>query len=239
MTLSTSSVTNAMEESLHGITQQGAELIHARVDSKYKELSSIATNDLFWSEHISESRLYSLLDRARELEGYLDLVFVSKAGTAYSSNGTSSPIGENESFRAGMAGNRYIGEPVPTGEGDATVMTYSVPVYNSADAIVGVLIMTSDGYELSDLIKDITYAKTGYSFVINKEGVMIAHPDRTMVLTQDRTLEKAKANPEQQGLAAIMERMIAGETGMGGYTYKGVTKYAGTRPSRTPTGSWR
>ena len=111
MTLSTSSVTNAMEESLHGITQQGAELIHARVDSKYKELSAIATNDLFWSEYISESRLYSLLDRARELEGYLELVFVSKAGTAYSSKGTSSPIGESESFRAGMAGNKYVSEP--------------------------------------------------------------------------------------------------------------------------------
>ena len=229
-TLSARSVTGSMEQSLSGITQQGAELIHARVDSSYLELQAIATNDLFWSTHISESRLYSLLDRARDAEGFLDLIFVSSAGTAYNSSGSSYPIGENENYRVSMTGSNFVTDPVPTGEGDNTVMTYSVPVYNSAGGIVGVLMMTADGYELSDLITDITFAQTGYSFIVNKEGVMVAHLDRTMVLNQDPTLEKAKGDPEQQGLAAILERMITGESGMGGYTYKGVTKYAGYAP---------
>ncbi len=230
MTLSKSAVNSSMEDSLRDITHQNSALISERVNGYYSELSAVATNDLFWSAHISESRLYSLLDRVQTDNGYLDLVFVNNSGTAYDSSGKSYPVGDNESYHQGMIGNNTVTDPTPTGEGDKMAMTYSVPVFNLAGGVSGVLMMTSDGYELSDLISDITYAKTGYSFIINKEGVMVAHPDRTMVFTQDRTLEKAKANPEQQGLAAIMEHMVAGDTGLGGYTYKGVTKYAGYAP---------
>jgi methyl-accepting chemotaxis protein len=224
MTLSKSAVTNTMEDSLTRITQRGAALISERVNNHYDKLSAIATNDLFWSTHISESRLYSLLGRAQEVEGYLDLVYVSSTGTAYASNGTTYPIGENENYRLGMTGNTFVTNPMPTGDGDKMVMTYSVPVLNSAGAVVGVLMQASDGYELCDLIADVTYEKTGYAFVVNGEGVMMAHPDRTMVATQDRTMEKAASDPAQKGLADLMGRMITGETGVGGYSYKNVNK---------------
>jgi hypothetical protein len=118
-------------------------------------------------------------------------------------------------YRAGIAGNNRLTDPTPTGEGDAMTMTYSVPVFNTGGGISGVLIMTTDGYELNNLVQDIKFGKTGYAFVVNKEGVSVAHPDRTMVLTQDRTLEKAKGDPSQQGLATVLEHMIAGETGLG------------------------
>ena len=230
MTLSKTAITNVMEDSLKGITHQSSSLISERVNGYYDKLGAVATNDLFWSTHISESRLFSLLKSVQTDEGYLDLVYVNNTGTAYDASGKSYPIGDNESYHLGMIGNNSVSDPTPTGDGDKVTMTYTVPVFNLAGGVSGVLMMTTNGYELTDLISDITFAKTGYAYIINKEGVMVAHPDKTMVLTQDRTLEKAKADPEQQGLAVIMERMIARESGMGGYTYKGVTKYAGYAP---------
>ena len=230
MTLSKSAVTNSMEDSLRGISKQNAALISERVNNHYEKLSSVATNDLFWSSHISESRLFSLLNRVQTDEGYLDLVYVNNEGTAYNGSGKTYPIGDSEGYHLGMLGNNSVTDPTPTGEGDKMVMTYSVPVFNSAGGVVGVLMQDSDGYELSNLVSDVTYEKTGYAFVVNGEGVMVAHPDKTMVAAQDRTLEKAASDPAQKELADLIGKMITGESGVGGYTYKGVTKYAGFAP---------
>ena len=230
VTLSRSAINRSMETSLEGITHQSSSLISERVNSYYERLSAVATNDLFWSAYISESRLFSLLKRVQADEGYLDLVYVDKNGIAYNSGGQKYPIGDDESYQEGMAGNRSVTDPTATGDGDKMAMTYSVPVVNSAGSVTGVLMQTSDGYELSNLISDVTYGDTGYSFVVNDEGVMVAHADRTMVAEQDRTLEKAKADPAQQELASLLTRMVSGETGIGEYTYKGVTKFSGFAP---------
>ncbi len=230
MTLSKAAVTNSMEESLTEITHQGSALVAERVKNHFAKLSAIGSNSILWSLRIDEQRLYSYLENIQRSEYFTDLVFVTSDGTAYSSSRNSYPIGDNESYRLGMAASNNITDPVPTGDGDKMVMTYSAPVFNSGGGIVGVLIMTTDGYELASLVSDITFAKTGYAFIVNQDGVMVAHPDRTMVSTQDRTLEKASGDPAQKGLADMLKRMVTGESGMNGYTYKGITKYAGFAP---------
>jgi methyl-accepting chemotaxis protein len=105
-----------------------------------------------------------------------------------------------------------------------------VPVYNQNNEVRGVLLRVCDGYELCDVIADLSLAQTGYAFVINHAGVMVAHPDRSMVAVQDPTMEKALATPEEAELGEMLGRMIQGETGVNEYTYGGVRKHAGYSP---------
>jgi hypothetical protein len=107
-----------MEDSLRGISKQNAALISERVNNHYEKLSSVATNDLFWSSHISESRLFSLLNRVQTDEGYLDLVYVNNSGTAYNGSGKTYPIGDNEGYISACSG--LVLSPIPRPPGMAT-----------------------------------------------------------------------------------------------------------------------
>ncbi len=111
VTLSRSAISTATQESLSKISHQSAALIYERVNSHYEKLSSVATNDLFWSAHISESRLYALLKRVQtERKATSTWCLVNNSGVAYNGKGETYPIGDNESYHRACSGR----SPSPT-----------------------------------------------------------------------------------------------------------------------------
>jgi len=229
ITMSRSAIKSQMDDSLTKVTVQGAMLASERIEKHFEALENIARDSSFVNAAMNQFQIQTLLTKQQAAGGYIELMYAGKSGKAYNGAGETFDVSGAEHYIRSMAGERYVSSPTPVEGADQMIMTYSVPIVNE-DAVTGVLIMTTDGYELSDIVSDITYAKTGYAFIIDGEGVMLAHPDREMVRTQDRTLEKAENDPAQKGLADMMHVMIEGMSGIGEYTYKGVTKYAGYAP---------
>ncbi len=230
---SKSAVSGLLDDSLSEITWQGSALISDRVNAIQEQLRIIASNEVFLSEEISEQSLFALFDNIREVSGgNMDLAFAGPDGIAYSTGDRQFSIAESDNFVRGMAGESHVSDPMPTGSDGEMTMLYSVPVYNQEHEVRGVLLRVSDGYELTGLIEDLSLAQTGYAFVINQAGVMVAHPDRSMVSTQDPTLEKALTTPEETELGEMLGRMILGEAGVHEYTYHGMRKNAGYAPIR-------
>ncbi len=53
------------------------------------------------------------------------------------------------------------------------------------DKIVGVLVATSSANVISDMTNAITVGKTGYAFMINNQGVFVAHKDGQIFVHAD------------------------------------------------------
>lgn len=88
-----------------------------------------------------------------------------------------------------------------------------------------------DGTELTNITNVIKVGETGYSYIANKTGVLIAHPDSEKVLTQYNPVEDAKNNPDIQELADIMSnKMLKGETGVAQYFFEGTNRIIAYRP---------
>jgi|GEM_PF-561597 len=235
--LSSSAVTGVMESSLGAITKQGAELVSERIGSSYNELNAVVRDSAFKTATVS--KFQSASENAYQIQmimnaqvrdkGYLSMVYADANGSAYNNAGDTVNVADNVNYIKGMAGEQYVSDPVPVEGTDQTTMTFSVPV-KSGDSVAGVLMMTTDGYKLCDLVSDITYAKTGYAYAVNGDGVTVAHPDHAMVYSQDRALEKAQNDPAQKGLAELLNLAVSGQAGVRGYNYNGVTKYAGFVP---------
>ncbi len=109
----------------------------------------------------------------------------------------------------------------------------AVPIKNDSGSVISVLVAGMDGTGLSSMITDITYAKTGKAFIINKTGTVIAHSDKQIVLNMENNIELAKTDTSLAPLAALEVKMCAGEKGVGQYSYKGLTKYMGYDPIGT------
>lgn len=231
MSQSQSAVSGLLDDSLSQLTRQGSTLISDRVNDIHEKLRIVAANELFLSVDVSQHRLFALFNNVQEASGgNMDLAFAGPDGIAYSTGDRQFSVAESENFLRGMAGESYTSDPIPGDVDGEMTMIFSEPVYNRDDEVRGVLLRICDGYELCNLIGDLSLAETGYAFVVNGTGVMVAHPDRSMVAAQDPTLENALATPEQAAFGEMLTRMIQGEAGVYEYTYEGVRKNAGYAP---------
>jgi methyl-accepting chemotaxis protein len=90
---------------------------------------------------------------------------------------------------------------------------------------MGILFAVMDATWLSDITDMIGYGKKRYSYVINGQGAVIAHPNRDYVLQQRNFIEEAKTHKDFTRLAAMLTRMTKGETGYDEYPFGGGGSY--------------
>jgi methyl-accepting chemotaxis protein len=89
------------------------------------------------------------------------------------------------------------------------VTSASAPIKNASGKFLGILGLVIKADYFGDMVSGRTIGRTGYAYMINTNGIILAHPNREHVLKLDvNTIAP---------MAAINKRMIAGETG-----YRGV-----------------
>ncbi|AGL00626.1 methyl-accepting chemotaxis protein [Desulfoscipio gibsoniae DSM 7213] len=132
---------------------------------------------------------------------------------------------ETEWFKTAIKGNMYISDVRMSIDLQKPILNFAGPVKDKNGNIIGALttrLILEDTIwvmvdEFGRLQKEA--GNSGYAFVVNNQGVTMAHPDRDMVLN---------ANILTLGIDALKtagERMIKGETGFARYVYKGDDKY--------------
>ncbi|MCP4720530.1 MAG: HAMP domain-containing protein [Desulfobacteraceae bacterium] len=131
-------------------------------------------------------------------------------------------ISNRDYFQAGKAGRNMIGSPVKSKASGLPVVVLSVPIKTRSGKFGGVFGAVLKLDTLSKQLTSIKIGETGYPFMINKEGIIIAHPKKEFVFKLDL---KTLADMEN-----ITRRMMAQESGVEGYSYKGVEKISGFSP---------
>jgi methyl-accepting chemotaxis protein len=98
----------------------------------------------------------------------------------------------------------------------------AVPLKTASGQFLGMFGIT---VKLDILSKEITQVKmgnTGYPFMADKKGMIIAHPNQDHILKLDLT----KLN----GMESIVNHMLGQKSGVDTYTFKGIDKIAGFAP---------
>lgn len=114
---------------------------------------------------------------------------------------------------------KLLGKPVWTepyndvGGGDTMMCTYSVPFYREHDGksvFTGVLTMDISLHEFSKIVKEINVYKTGYGFLVSREGYIISAPQT--FFENRNILDLAKAGKGKSTIRAI-RKMMNGQSG--------------------------
>ncbi len=141
-------------------------------------------------------------------------------------------IADRAYFQKAVKGESNISDPLVSKEDSSVVVTMAVPIKDAAGQIRQVLVASMDASSLSDGIGTITVGETGYAYMVNQEGVVIAHADQQLVIDQ--------YNPYDSGLTdliAHVDKMTAGEKDFGEYLWTdGKIKFMGYAP--VPNTSW-
>jgi len=167
---------------------------------------------------------------------FLGMGIIYPDGTARYPDGTEASLGDREYFHIAMEGVTNFSDVLISRVTNSPVIILATPIKDQYGNAVSVLLIRLDGSWLSELTDTIGYGEQGYSYIINGQGVLIAHSNRDYVLEQRNFLEEGKTNPEYAMLSAMFQRMVRGETGFDEYTFMGSERFFAFTP--VPETTW-
>ena len=125
-------------------------------------------------------------------------------------------------FQEAKSTKKTVSGEMVRAKSNEPVVFFCGPVYSDNGTFLGVFGAFLKGSVLADLVTAKKIGKTGYCYMANKDGIIIAHPDAKLVLQLDlKTLK---------GMENITRDMMAGKTGAEEYFYKEIDKVAGYAP---------
>ncbi len=129
-------------------------------------------------------------------------------------------LADREYFQKAKSGKANVGAVVKSKKTGNPVATACAPIMKDGTFVGTVTIVLKIDY-LSDKVTD-KVGQTGYGFMADQKGIIIAHPKKELILQLDITKE--------EGMRDFVNKMLAKQTGAESYVFKGVSKIAGFAP---------
>jgi len=158
---------------------------------------------------------------------YETIILTDKIGNIISGNqkyyNKNISIKERDYFISIKNGNASsIGNPVWLKIHGNPVCVVGVPVKNTNDVFLGMLGLVIKLDTLYEKISNVKIGNTGYPFMVNREGLIITHPNKAHVL---------KTNLAQlEDVQNIIAQMVEQKRGVDSYVFEGLDKIAGFAP---------
>jgi len=158
---------------------------------------------------------------------FYELFFVTDAkGVIFSDgvNGRAKGIStaDRDYFQKAVSGKTAVSDIIISKMSKEPRLVIAMPVHSDTGIIVGTVGTALKINFLTDSIISMKIGNTGYGYVLDRTGLCIAHPDKTVAFSAN--VNKLK------GMEEIGKSIMAGQTGADFYIFKGVSKVAGYAP---------
>jgi methyl-accepting chemotaxis protein len=217
-----------VQENIQLMSQDGARLVRSRLDFYLLGLEGFANRDVIRS--MNWDRQLMALERETERMKYLGMGVIDADGQAKYPDGSTADLKDRAYFKEAMSGKSVFSNVIISRVTNSPVLVLAAPIMGFAGDVKAVVIARLDATLLSDITDNIKYGDTGYSYIIDDKGVLIAHGNRQFVLDQRNFIEEAKKDAQYAALAAMFQRMIKGESGFEQYPFMGKDRFFGFAP---------
>jgi methyl-accepting chemotaxis protein len=131
-------------------------------------------------------------------------------------------VGREFFKRAKRSSDAIISEMTMSKATGKPIVMACVSIKSDSGDFLGVLGTVIKADDFSSIISGRKIGETGYGYMINDKGLILAHPKPEHILKLDVS--------GISEMASINKRMMAGETGVEEYEFKGIDKIAGFAP---------
>lgn len=207
-----------------------AEMVSATLKEEIKNISSMSSDPaveealLTGSYDMANKRLAGLIKKVGS--DYEAIYVMDALGIIRADGDVRSSIGVivdgKDYFVNAKEGKSSVGSPFKSKNTGNLLSVVCVPVYGADSKFIGAMAADFRLDELADSVASVKLGETGYAFMADKEGIVIAHPKKEHVLKLDFKTVK--------GMEKITSEMMAGHAGIESYTFQNTDKIAGFAP---------
>lgn len=218
------------EESLVEISKQGAKTVENKIAWSFDKLEGISRLKTMRGSTDIDDKLLLLKD-IDEWDDTYDFGFIDTSGQFHIAYGDSYNVKNEYFFSRAMAGEKTMETVEVKQFGDYPAIAFSVPVYDfDGTSIIGVVCIVYSAEQFCQLVEDTAFGDEGIGCLVDYSGLIIAHPDRSIVKEKKDWLLETINNPELDELSDLGQRMIRGEIGAGKFIINGNRKIMGFSP---------
>ncbi|BCV20441.1 methyl-accepting chemotaxis sensory transducer [Moorella sp. Hama-1] len=220
--------TNELTRATNNELRNTASLTSAMVDSWIQEKINLlqADSDDLLAAATSPEGVQDFLKKTGANTPEADkLLWIPPDGKGQTSLGENIDVASRSYFQEAMRGNPSVSELIQSKINQKKIINIAIPVKDPDNgSIRGVLAGSFTTDSLMSLIGKVKYGQTGYTYMIDRTGVIIAHPDKTKILQENLT------QTESPGLNAVARAMLAGRGGLGSYVRNNESHLAAYEP---------
>mgnify|MGYP000882740336 CR=1 FL=1 len=221
------SLNQRINESLKNRAADYSDSVGNRISTLRAQLEGVAYRATIQSMEWEAQK--QILQSAMEVFEYRNIGVANPDGNIRYADDAEDNISDMEYFQKALNGEFVISPLIEDKLTKEKGFTFSIPAENNGN-IVGVVVAVVDHTVFSNMIAEVKEAKTGYAFILSKDGTTMAHSNQELVINQDNIIEIAKTDETLQQLAELEKRMINGEKNIGQYEYSGEIKYMSFSP---------
>lgn len=215
-------------EALVELSTQGSRAVSAYIKQYEMTIESIAERkeirSMDWS--VQEPLMNNLIEQY----GFLGMGIVDTNRQATYPGGKTANLTNRDYVEKAFKGETALSSVIISRVTNSPVMMVASPVKDENEIIRAVVIGRLPGDFLCDVTDSIRYGTSGYSYIIDSKGALIAHGNRDFVLTQRNFIMEADTNAVFSKLASMMKRMVAQEIGFDEYFFMGSDRFFGYAP---------
>ena len=137
-------------------------------------------------------------------------------------------LANREYFQIAREGKPNISPPVKSKLTGKPIVVVAAPIQGLDGGFVGVVANLLKTDDLSQKVTSTKVGSTGYPWMVDKTGLVVAHPVEKHILNTNLA--------KSPGMEEIMRQMLAGRSGVGTYVFQGLHKIAGYAP--VPLTGW-
>lgn len=221
------STISSLEQTMVETVKVAAESLNNDLETYRTLANEISYNPLFISSSATKEEMAAECRRLAERNQLIDMDVSDAEGNSRISDYS---IKETDYFqKVKETGKAYISDPVYREDIDTMNIIIAAPIMEG-NTFQGVVYMGLDASFLCDMVKAINIGETGNASLINSQGDTIGYEDVELVKSAYNTQEDLKNDKQLKQLAAVEQKVMAGETGFDQYSYGGVYKYAAYAP---------
>lgn len=189
--------------------------IQNAIDVYRVQVESFAANEFITDTSRPIIGRKQVMAELAEKNGFLEVEVTDADGKA--TNGAD--VSEREYFKQAMAGNTYLSSTLVSTVDGKVIIIISAPIARGNQK--GIVYAKLDSNTFSKMIDDVSIGKSGYGFVVDKDGKYLAHPDTSIVTNQVNYIEKSKEDPAYTQLAGLIKKMTSGNQGLDKVVHNG------------------
>lgn len=218
---------------LQSKANDSAVIIQERLSLKLSQLESIANQEVIQSGTWSEQKVQ--LDKDASHYEYDDIAIVDLQGQAHYTDEELLDLNDRSYIQEALTGKSVMSDIIISRKSNEPALMIATPIFNNNN-MQGLLLARIDGHYLSEIVSDIKYNESGFSYIANDDGQILAHPDYEIVKQETNFLKLAETDPSYVTYADVTQTVI--NNGNGNLTYTDNTEKKMIAYSNIPTTNW-
>lgn len=185
---------------------------------------AVASSETIQNLTATKEQRLAVMKKICEENKYDEVGFVTLDGKGYSNYGDFD-FNDQLHFQNAKEGKLFVGEPIVNRLNGKAIIIAGAPVYNNGQ-IIGTVYVVDNVDTVNSKIAEISFGKTGYAYVINKEGKTLFHKDEKKIVEGLNPIELAKKDNNYKSVGKATSEIISNKSGTIEYRFNGKKMYA-------------